>query len=207
MVEGAYVARSAFAGLAVAAGTGQGVRATEREGLGIARLTARRRQAGALQRLVRDRFDLVLPAGPRRTGSGELAVAGIGPESWLMTREHAGYAFAIGLRASLGSHAAVLDLSDAYVMLRLTGARLRDTLAKLVPLDLHERSFRVGDVAQTVAEHMAVMLWRLEDTDRGEAAFELCAGRSLARSLYGALRDSAAEFGFVFEKAPHAAAR
>ncbi len=207
MADASYAPVSAFAGSPATAGSAGGVLAAEREGLGIAGLTARRGQAAALQRLLRDRFDLVLPAGPRRTGSGELAVAGIGPQSWLMTREHAGNAFAIGLRASLGGHAAVLDLSDAYVMLRLTGARLRDTLAKLVPLDLHERSFRVGDVAQTVAEHMAVMLWRLEDTDRGEAAFELCAGRSLARSLYGALRDSAAEFGFVFEKAPHAAAR
>jgi sarcosine oxidase subunit gamma len=201
MVEGAYVARSAFAGLAVAAGTGQGVRATEREGLGIARLTARRRQAGALQRLVRDRFDLVLPAGPRRTGSGELAVAGIGPESWLMTREHAGYAFAIGLRASLGSHAAVLDLSDAYVMLRLTGEKVRETLAKLVPVDLHARRFQVNDVVQTFAEHMAVTLWRLEDTARGEAMFEISVGRSLARSLHEAICDSAAEFGCVFAPA------
>lgn len=191
----------AFAGLPAIAGSGDGVVAKERDGLGIARITARDRQLSALERLVERRLHLALPSGARRTGSGEVAAAGIGPECWLMTCENAGNAFAIDLRDSIGAHAAVVDLSDACVMLRLAGASVREALAKLVPVDLHERSFQVDDVAQTVAEHMAVTLWRLRDSSRGEAVFEISVGRSLARSLHGAIRDSAAEFGFVFEPA------
>lgn len=192
---------SALAGLPVTAGTGDGVVARERDGLGVARITARDRQLAALERLVERRFHLALPRAPRRTSSGQLGAAGIGPECWLMTCESAGNAFAIDLRESIGAHAAVVDLSDAFVTLRLAGARVRETLAKLVPVDLHERSFQVNDVAQTVAGHMAVTLWRLGDLNRGDAVFEICVDRSHARSLHGALRESAAQFGFVFEPA------
>ena len=201
MLDPTYGPLSAFAGLPATAGTGDGVVARERDGLGVARITARDRQLAALERLVERRFHLALPRGPRRASSGQLAAAGIGPECWLMTCESAGNAFAIDLRESIGAHAAVVDLSDACVMLRLAGARVREALAKLVPVDLHERSFQVNDVAQTAAGHMAVTLWRLEDLSRGEAVFEISVGRSLARSLHGAIRDSAAQFGFVFEPA------
>lgn len=201
MSDPAYGAMSALAGLPTAAGTGGGVVATEREGLGIARVTARNARTAALGQVIRERFHLALPDGPHRVCNGEVAVAGIGPESWLLTCENGGNAFAAGLRDPLEKHAAVVDVSDAHLVLRLTGARLRETLAKLVPIDLHERSFAVGDVAQTVAGHMAVVLWRLEDSAPGEAVFELAAGRSHAHSLYRAIRDSAAEFGFVLEPA------
>jgi len=201
MSGAAYGPVSAFAGLPTAAGTGSGVVATERDGLGIAHVTARNARTAALGQAIRERFHLALPDGPRRECNGEVAVAGIGPGRWLLTCENGGNAFAAGLRDSLENHAAVVDLSDAYLVLRLAGARLRGALAKLVPIDLHERSFGVGDVAQTVAEHMSVVLWRLEDSALGEVAFELAVGRSYADSLYRAIRDSAAEFGFVLEPA------
>lgn len=209
MTDPSYGAVSALAGWAPSAGTTGGVVATERDGLGIARVTAGNGQLAALERLVQRRLGLALPQGPRRVRAGEIAAAGIGPGTWLLTGENAGNAFVAGVHDSIGGHAAVVDLSDAYVMLRLTGASSRQALAKLVPIDLHGRSFKVGDVAQTVAEHMAVLLWRLEDCGRGEPAFELCAGRSVAHSLYRSIRESAAEFGFGFEPAPdrHAATR
>ena len=200
MSDSSYGPVSAFAGLPTAAGTGGGVAAAEREGLGIAHVTARNGRSAALGQAIQERFHVALPDGPWRSCGGDVAVAGIGPERWLLTCEHGGNAFATGLRATLERHASMVDLSDAYVVLRLTGPRLRQALAKLVPIDLHERSFKAGDVAQTVAGHMAVMLWRLEDS-RGEAVFELAAGRSYAHSLHRAIRDSAAEFGFVLEPA------
>lgn len=204
MSERSYDPVSAFAGVRTTAGTGTGtgVRARQRQGLGIARVAARTGQLAALERLVESRFGIVLPEGPRRTDRHEVAAAGIGPQTWLMTCENAANAFAADLRLVCADHAAVVDLSDAYAMVRLTGAKLRQALAKLVPIDLHARSFAAGTVAQTVAEHMAVTLWRLEDSDAGEAVFELCAGRSVALGLYRAIRDSAAEFGFAFEFEP-----
>lgn len=188
---------SAFAGLATAVGSGRGVIAAERDGLGIARIAARRSQVARVSELLRARFGLEPPQAPRRANGGDVAVAGFGPGTWLATRDNAGNAFADSLRSLLGDSASVSDQSDAYVILRLTGRKVRETLAKLIPIDIHPRSFQVGDLAQTVCGYMNVTLWRLEDAAESQAAFEIWAGRSLAVSLHQAISHSAAEFGFV----------
>jgi len=191
------ITTSAFAGLGTAVGHGGGVIATERDGLGIARIAARRAQGPRVSELLRAQFGLEPPNVPRRANRGDVAVAGIGPGTWLATRDNAGNAFAESLRSLLGDGASVSDQSDAYVILRLTGPRLRETLAKLIPIDIHARSFQVNDLAQTVCGYLNVTLWRVEDTPEGEPAFEIWAGRSLAVDLHQAISHSAAEFGFV----------
>lgn len=192
---------SAFVDLAAAVGSGRAVIATERDGLGIARIVARRTQAARLAELVRAEFGLEPPNEARRVTRGDVAIAGIGPAAWLATRENAGNAFAESLRAVLGDSGSVSDQSDAYVILRLTGSRVRETLAKLIPIDIHPRSFRVNDVAQTVCGYVNVTLWRLEDTASSDPVFEIWAGRSLAVSLHEAVSHAAAEFGFVRQTA------
>lgn len=190
---------SAFAGLRAAIGSGRGVLATERDGLGIARIAARGGQAAKVAELLRAQFGVEPPNGPRCANRNDVGICGIAPGAWLATREGAGNAFAQFLRPLLDDCAAVADQSDAYVILRLTGPNVRATLAKLIPIDIHPRSFRVNDVAQTVCGYVSVMLWRLEDTARRDPAFEVWAGRSLAVSLHRAISHSAAEFGFVRE--------
>ena len=192
---------SAFTGLAAAVGSGNGVTATERDGFGIARILARKAQAARVVEVFRAQFGLEPPEGPRRVNRGDLAVAGIGPETWLATHDNAGNAFAQSLRSLLGDSASVSDQSDAYVILRLTGPKVRQTLAKLIPIDIHPRSFRVNDLAQTVCGYVNVSLWRLEDTASGDPVFEIWTGRSLAVSLHEALSHGAAEFGFVRQPA------
>lgn len=193
----ADITTSAFIGLPATAGSGRGVIATERDGLAIARIVARRGQAGKVSELLRTSFGIEPPNGPRCVKRGEVAIAAIGPETWLATREAAGNAFSQSLRSLLGECASVFDQSDAYVILRLAGPGVRDTLAKLIPIDVHPRSFEVGDVAQTICGYVNVTLWRLEDAGPGDPAFELWAGRSFAHSLHQAISHGAAEFGFV----------
>jgi methylglutamate dehydrogenase subunit D len=190
---------SAFAGLPAAVGSGRGVIATERDGLGIARIAARRGQSANLVERFRARFGIEPPHASRRASGGDVAIAGVAPQTWLATCENAGNAFAASLPSLLGDCASVADQSDAYVILRLAGPKVRDSLAKSIPIDTHPRSFQVGDVAQTVCGYMSVMLWRLEDTPHGGATFEVWAGRSLAISLHRAISHGAAEFGFVRE--------
>lgn len=196
---------SAFAGLPAAVGSGRGVIATERDGLGIARIAARRGQGAKVLELCRARFGIEPPNGSRRASLGDVGIAGIGPQIWLATRRNAGNAFADSLRSLLGDCASVADQSDAYVILRLAGPKVRAALAKLIPIDIHPRSFQAGDLAQTVCGYVNVMLWRLADTARSGAAFEVWAGRSLAVSLHRAISHAAAEFGFVLEPAGGAA--
>jgi len=188
---------SAFAGLPTAVGNGRGVIATEREGLGIARIAARRGYAAEVVELFQARFGVEPRIGPRRASLGEVAIAGTGPNTWIATCENAGNTFAGSLHSLLGNCASIADQSDAYVILRLTGPKVRESLAKLVPIDIHPRSFQVGDMAQTVCGYMSVTLWRLEDTAEGGPTFDIWAGRSLAVSLHHAIGEAAAEFGFV----------
>lgn len=180
-------------------GHGRGVIATERHGLGIARVTARKGQAARMAEIFRANFGIEPPNASRRVSFRDVAIAGVGPDTWLATHENAGNDFAASLHSLLGDHASVADLSDAYFMLRLTGPRVRETMAKLIPIDVHGRSFQVSDIAQTVCGYTNVTVWRLEDSAREGAVFEIWAGRSLAHSLHRAISHGAAEFGFVLE--------
>ena len=194
MADARLIPLAPFAGLA-GVGTGHGVIATDRDGLGLATVALRKGQGEALGQRVKERFGLLLPDGPRRQAAGGVAFAGTGPGMWLAARERGGNDFAAALEAELGDLAAVTDQSDGYAVLRLTGPELRNALAKLIPLDLHARAFKPGDVASTVASHMGVTLWRLDDAADGSPVFEFAVFRSLAGSFWHALSQSAAQFG------------
>lgn len=191
------IAQSPLAGLPTAAGRGGGVIATEREELAVARIEARRGQTADLAELLRARWGLAPPNAPRCVSRGDVAIGGIGPNTWIAVRENAGNSFAESLQPLIGHCASVVDQSDAYVILRLSGPSVRETLAKLVPIDVHPRSFQVGGIAQTVCGYVSVTLWRLEDGVQGDPAFEIWSGRSFAASLHEAIGHSAAEFGYV----------
>jgi sarcosine oxidase subunit gamma len=191
MIDVVLAAQSAFAGILVSP-MGPGLAATEREGLSIASLSVRRGQRAALQDRVAAHFGLALPEGARRVTAGAMAAVGTGPGTWLMTRENGGNALGIALKAAVGDTASVADQSDAYAILRLTGSTVRETLAKLVPLDLHPRAFKVGDVAATLAAQIGALLWRLEDGADGQANFEIAVARSLAASFRQALSGQSA---------------
>jgi sarcosine oxidase subunit gamma len=187
--------RSAFAGLARAVGEGAGVVVTDRDGIGFATVLARKGRAAVLAGRVRERFGIDLPTGPKRVASGAIAFAGTGPDAWLATAER-GDGFAATLREALNDLAAVSDQSGGTAALRLAGPRVRDALAKGVTIDVHPRSFAVGDVAVTAAAHIGVTLWRLDD-DADGAVFEVAIARSFAGSFWHWLSASAAEFGLV----------
>lgn len=194
-------AASAFAGLPTISGQGRGVIAVERDGLAIAQVAARRGQAARVMELLQAQFGIEPPDTSRCVRLGAVAIAGIGPQAWLVTGERCGDAFAANLHASLERCASVVDQSDAHAILGLSGPKVCDTLAKLVPVDIHARRFRVGDVAQTVCGHVNVMLWRHEDSRQGDRRFEIWVPRSLAASVYHAICRGAAEFGLVRQAA------
>lgn len=174
-----------------------GVTATERDGLGIARIEPGRGRAAEVVELLRARFGIEPPNAPRCVSRGGVAIGGIGPDTWIAVHENAGNSFAESLQPLLGHCASVADQSDAYVIFRLAGPKVRATLAKLVPLDVHPRSFQVSDIAQTVCGYVGVMVWRQEDSEQGDPTFEIWVGRSLSVSLREAICHGAAEFGLV----------
>jgi heterotetrameric sarcosine oxidase gamma subunit len=197
MTHQPFTPKAPFGGLPIVSATGRGVIATDRDGLGIATVLVRKERATALSHCVRDLLDIDLPQGPRYVTAGDVAFAGTGPEAWLAMRERGGNSFAASLRDSLGNLASVADQSDGYAVLRLTGPKLLDTFAKIIPIDVHPRAFGPGEVASTVAAHIGVTLWRLKVPGADSPVFEVALFRSLAASFWLALCQAAAEFGFV----------
>ena len=195
MPDQTLTVRAPFQDLPLAGIAGGGVLVADRDGLGIASVLVRKNASAALAERVRALFGIELPRGPRRSVRGDIAFAATGPGTWLATREEGGDAFAASLIERIGDIAAVADQSSGYAILRVTGPRLRDTLAKILPIDLHERAFAPGDVAATNASHVNVTLWRLADASDGSPVFEIAMFRSLAESFWHGFAASAAEFG------------
>jgi methylglutamate dehydrogenase subunit D len=194
--SGSLVPRSPLAGAIPNSGGGAGVTAVVRDGLGLATVLARKGASQRLAERLQKRFEVALPATPRRAAGSDVAFAATGPGAWLAICERGVNEFAAKLIGELDGLASVSDQSDGYVLIRLTGARVRDVLAKLIPIDVHPRAFEVGDLASTVASHVGVTLWRLADGPDAVPVFEIIMFRSLARSFWHALAEAAAEYGF-----------
>ncbi len=198
MADFALQARAPLTGLARpgrfgAATANPGLVIDERTDLALATVMARRGKEQELIRAVATIYGLDLPGGPRVASNAGVSFAGIGVHQWLAAAESPAEAgFISRLREQLARLASVADQSDGRVVLRLSGDRIREVLAKGVPVDLHPRNFRTGDVASTLVAHIGVQIQQLDD----RPTFQLMAFRSLAGSLGSWLTKSAAEFGY-----------
>lgn len=115
---------------------------------------------------VRGVVECAPPSEPNTVASaGGHTVFWLGPDEWLVhCAESRRPALVDGLAAALGGqHCAVVDVSDYYVVMRLSGTRTREVLSKGTPLDLHPRAFPPGNCAQTRFGHATVLLHKLED--------------------------------------------
>ncbi len=187
--------RTPFNQIPASASHGDGVIVIDRDGIGIAILLGRGPEFTALAKRLSASFGLELPTASRRTSNGDVAIVAIGPATWLVTHEYEGNALPATLRESLGDLASIVDQTDGYAVLRLSGPRLYDTLAKLIPLDLHPQAFTPHAAASTVVAHIGVTLWRLTDATDGAPVFEIAVPRSFAVNFWHELIDSAAEYG------------
>lgn len=92
--------------------------------------------------------------------------------------------------AGLAQHAALVDQSDGWCVLHLTGERPEEVLARLCPLDLAPAMFKQGQTARSLLGHMTAQITRID------AGFELMVFRSMAgtacHELTQALRQVAA---------------
>ena len=175
-----------------------GVTVAERTGVALATLIARKDRHADLAEACQRAYGIALPSTPGFAAKDGLAFVWSGPGQWLAVAEpgHAliapgTHALASALAAAFPGLAAVTDQSDARGMLRLSGPRIRDTLAKGLNLDLHDRSFKPGDAAMTWCSLIDVQLWQLDATP----AYDLIVARGFAGSLWHWLEESAAEYG------------
>lgn len=177
-----------------------GVLLAERAGLAAASVIARAGQVEACAAAMEAGLGLMLPRRPGCTAAGTREAIWTGPGQWLALdaglAHLARFGFARDLAAALGASASVTDLTGARAVLRLSGPAARDTLAKLLPVDLDEDVFPPGAAALTLAGHVGVTVWR---SPVGEGAWNLACQRSFGESLLHAVLDAAGEFGCVTE--------
>jgi sarcosine oxidase subunit gamma len=117
----------------------------------------------------------------------------LGPDEWLLSSTtETPEEFEGRVRAAvlpLGGSAT--DVSAQRIGLRLTGARVRDVLAKGCSIDLHPRSFGRGSSAQTALGQAGVVLLALSDAGDDYAVL---VRSSFAGYLADWLLDAALEF-------------
>ncbi len=169
-----------------------GLIARQRASLCLATLAARRGQAGALSEAARTAFGVPLPMTPRIATAGELTFIWAGADRWLVeltSAPAAGIESLLG--ASLGRFAAICDQSDGRVTLDLQGPKVREVLAKGLPIDLDPACFEVGDAAVTSVSHIGVHLWQISP----RPIYRMSVARSYYESFSRWLAASAAEFG------------
>lgn len=119
-----------------------------------------------------------------------LTALGVGPGHWWIVADTAAVS-ADDLQTRYDGLASVFDLTDSRVVLEIGGPKIRETLAKLLPIDLHPSAFKTGDVAVTGASHLGVTLWQVADEPR----YRLATPRSSFGSFWSAFVAAAAEHG------------
>lgn len=95
-------------------------------------------------------------------------------------------AFLLGAPApDLTGLAATTDQSDGWATLTLAGPLATDTLARLIPLDLRDTAFALGQTARTGLNHMSAIVTRT-----GPTAWEIMVFRSMARTAWHELAEA-----------------
>ena len=189
---------SALAGVAVSGRYGKndgtpGATIAERRGLGIATVAARKGQVAALKSAVAEAYGVVLSDGSRAVQGQQVSFIGYGPGQWLAVSETLiGEALARDLAAGLKGLASISDQHGGRTVMRLSGPRARDVLAKGLPIDLHPRAFAPGNAATSTISLMGVQLWQIDDAP----TYDIALFRSVSESFWRWLSSSAAEFGY-----------
>jgi heterotetrameric sarcosine oxidase gamma subunit len=192
-------ARSALHGVMIPGRYGKataapGVTIAERIDLGLATVAARKGKADALAVAVRSAYGADLPWDSRVVAGQTAAFIGTAPGQWLaMSERLANGALADELAAKLAGLASITDQSDGRAVVRVSGPRARDALAKGVPIDLHPSVFGPGSAATTVISLIGAQIWQVDEAP----TYDIAAFRGFAASLLRWITSSAAEFGYT----------
>jgi heterotetrameric sarcosine oxidase gamma subunit len=171
-----------------------GVTISEQAGLVLASVIARKGKTPDLITRIKERFAVELPMTPRRVAGSTIHFIWAGPGRWLAAAPNQSpVTFESDLRDTLAGLASVTSQSDGRAIVRVSGPKAREALAKGVPLDLDPRVFGPCDSALTVVSHINVHLWQIDATP----TYDFAVFRSFAGSFCEWLIDASAEFGVL----------
>ena len=169
------------------------VKLAVRTGLALAVIAARKGKASQAADAVAA-FAHVRPLDrPSLVAKDGVVLIGCAPGQWLAVAEGSRAAgFVAKIAQALAPIASVTDHTSAKTVVRISGTRARDVLAKGCPIDLHPRAFQPGDAATTRMAQIGCTIWQVD----GAPTYELAINSSVARSFWSWLTASAAEYGY-----------
>ena len=133
-----------------------------------------------------------LPTVPNTFTVGDHTIYWLGPDEWLLAtapgteKETAGQ-----LGKSLeGQCYSLVDVTGGQILIRLAGNHVREILAKSCTLDLHPRSFKAGQCAQTALAKTSMLIAMIDDAP----TFDIIVRRSFAEYTARWLRHSGRNF-------------
>lgn len=166
----------------------------------LVQVMARRGQWSAVAQACTEGYGKAAPAKPQAVSAEGALLIWSGPDQFLVLSKRGEGSAMERARLAFAGMASLSEQSDGRSMLRISGARARDMLAKVCSLDLHPAVFPVGAAAATSIDHTSVNLWRGEDSS-DEAVFHLLVFATFAESLWHTLLDSGAEYGIAIDAA------
>ena len=169
-----------------------GIIISEQTDLALATVMVRKGQSAELSARVKALFAVEMPMTPRHAATGQVHFIWAGPGRWLAAAPNLSpRTFEGDLRQAFSGLASVTGQSDGRSIIRISGAKAREALAKGVPLDLDPHVFGPGDTAVTLVAHINVHLWQSD----AAPTYDFAVFRSFAASFCEWLLDAAAEFG------------
>lgn len=169
----------------------------------LVQVMARRGRTTDVAKAAKKEWGVAPPDRPAAIAGKGATLIWSGPDQFLIVRIGNGLQNAVlPLATVFGGAASLSDQSGGRCLIRLSGAKARDALAKVSSIDLHETVFPIGAAAATSVDHTGVNLWRGADAADGHPVYNLLIFTSFADSLWHTLADAAAEYGVEASRAP-----
>ena len=142
---------------------------------------------------------LPLDAGAVWEGADGRRALWLGPDEWLLLTALDDRGGVLSVLAGVlgGRHHALVDLSDNYAAIGVSGHPAPALLAKGCPLDLDRRAFPPDRVAQSLIGKADAIIERRADDADDAPRYEITVRRSFARYTWEWLADGAREFGLA----------
>ena len=136
----------------------------------------------ALQTAAAETLQARLPLQPNTTSriNRHESILWLGPSEWLLwvSEKRCPQVMDSLLQATAGMHAAIIDVSDYYTIIRISGNHADAVIAHGCPLDIRAQNFPGGSVTQSHFRSVSILLYRLRN------GYDIQIRRSHARYLW-----------------------
>ena len=156
----------------------------------IASVIAAKGKTSALAAALKKDFGVALPGMGQSASARELMMVGVQPDSWLAVQP-GGTSLAARLEDKAGKLAMITSQSHGRTLIRMTGPRARDVLAKGTAVDLHAATFKPGMAAATQIGHVGVTI-----VCTGADSFDLITLSTFAAGFWDGICELSLEWGY-----------